>query len=218
MSDSVLLLGHPSGPLTILKDNLGPCDLVSFPQLKVEDGQWGWSWQDELAQWEQTASAGDTHSRVVVCCWDPDVGSARSFVDVGAGEWIAEVEQRMTLWFLAVRAAARRCADGGSLVVVVERPSALDSIGWAPLVAAAEGVISVTRSVAAAQGKRGLRANAVTTELWTAPDEMLGMAPPLGVFPGRIDHEVVGAIRYLLSDDACGVTASVTTPDGGRTT
>lgn len=214
----MLLLGCPDGPTRALRDRLGPADLVPFPPLGPMGGTWEWSWQDDLLRWGELAGDGDPRPGIVVCCWGAGGAGgapARPFVELGAGDWVVEVERQLALLFLAVRAAARRCAPGGSVVVVVERPAALGSVGRSSLVAVAEGVISVTRSVAAAEARRGVRANVVATAPRTAPAEGPGMPPARAGCPGRVGDGVVGAVRHLLSDAAAGMTASVLAPDGG---
>jgi NAD(P)-dependent dehydrogenase (short-subunit alcohol dehydrogenase family) len=80
----------------------------------------------------------------------------------------------------------------------------------------ADGLIALVRSLAASEGPRRVRVNAVTTELFTAPDVLTGAPPPLASFPGRIDVEVAGAVRMLLSPDSLGVTGTVVRAAGGR--
>ncbi|HEX4082116.1 MAG TPA: SDR family oxidoreductase, partial [Acidimicrobiales bacterium] len=138
------------------------------------------------------------------------------FVDVDGTAWMSQLEQRLTTWAVATKVGIARCADGGAVVVVVERPAAFDGVGRSMLVGIADGVLGLVRAVAVSEGPRAVRVNAVTTELWTAPAELLGPTPALASFPGRVDVEVAGAVRLLLSEDAAGVTGSVVSSDGGR--
>jgi NAD(P)-dependent dehydrogenase (short-subunit alcohol dehydrogenase family) len=102
--------------------------------------------------------------------------------------------------------------------VLIEMPSALDSENWTAEVAVAEAAVALTRSLARAEGARGIRFNAVTTPVRMTGNQILvAPPPPLDTFPGRLDREVVGAVRLLLQDDACGLTGTVLHADGGRT-
>ena len=113
-------------------------------------------------------------------------------------------------------AAAGRCTDGGAVVVVVDRPATLDAPGHAAAVTVAEGIANLVRSLAAREGGRAVRVNAVLSARHTSTGGLLGSPPPLATFPGRIDVEVAGAVRLLLSDDAAGMTGSAISPTGGR--
>ncbi|MHB1139122.1 MAG: Rossmann-fold NAD(P)-binding domain-containing protein, partial [Microthrixaceae bacterium] len=122
------------------------------------------------------------------------------FAEQSIDEWAAEGEWELALWFEAAVAGARVCADGGSVVVVTERPAALDSIGHGDRVMVAEGLVTLSRSLGICEGDRGVRVNALLTELTTAPDKLLGLPPLLASFPGTVSHEIAGAVRMLLSD------------------
>jgi hypothetical protein len=58
--------------------------------------------------------------------------------------------------------------------------------------------------------------NAVGTQISTAPEKLLGLAPALSSFPGTIHKEVAGAVRMVLSPDASGVTGTLVRADSGR--
>jgi enoyl-[acyl-carrier-protein] reductase (NADH) len=109
-----------------------------------------------------------------------------------------------------------RCADGGAIVAVIERPSPLDCIGWAPESGVADAVEALTRSLGRSEGPRGVRVNAVTTPARLTGADVVAPPPPLATFPGTVEREVVGAVRLLLSDDAAGLTGTVTHADSGR--
>ena len=121
-------------------------------------------------------------------------------------QWLQTVEWPTALWFTTLVAAAATCRDEGSVVAVVDRPATLDAIGQAPVVAVADGMLNLVRSLAAQEGGRGVRVNAVVTSLNTDVSALPGAAPPLASFPGRVDVEVAGAVRTLLSTDALGMT------------
>jgi NAD(P)-dependent dehydrogenase (short-subunit alcohol dehydrogenase family) len=178
-------------------------------------GDFGWGFVDELAAWTSVLRDGPPVDAVVVCTWMPPT-AAGALADLGADGWMDGVEWPMALWFSAVQAAADRCADGGSIVVVVERPAPIDSHGRATTTAVAEALGALVRSVALIHGPRGVRANVVATEIDTAPEVLLGLSPALATFPGTPAREVAGAVRMLLGVDAVGVTGTVVRADCGR--
>ncbi|MEO6988578.1 MAG: SDR family oxidoreductase [Aquihabitans sp.] len=208
------LLISRTGPATddlaaALEAKLAPvAPTVSTPDLD-------WNWSDDLDAW-----ASDLHSqidtdRVAVCTWK--AGSApRPLAERTPDDWVLDVEAELATWVLAIGAAARSCTSGGSVVVVVERPSPLDADGRTAELTVAEGLVAFTRSAALVHGERNVRVNVVTTALFTAPDDLLGLAPPLPSFPGTVKHEVAGAVRSLWSEDACGISGTVVRADGGR--
>jgi hypothetical protein len=180
---------------------------------------WTWPWAEELAQWGREVRTKAPRDRVVVCSWAPAPlpGTAPvTFAEQSVGQWMAAGEWALACWFEAAVAGAQICADGGSLVVVAERPAALDVVGQGDTVLVAEGLVTLARSLGICEGDRGVRVNAVLTELTTAPQVLLGLAPLLPTFPGSAGVEVAGAVRMLWSQDAAGVTGTAVRADCGR--
>jgi NAD(P)-dependent dehydrogenase (short-subunit alcohol dehydrogenase family) len=99
---------------------------------------------------------------------------------------------------------------------LVQTPAALDAAGWTLETSIADGVVALARSLAASEGARGVRVNAVTTPLGLIEPPVIAPAPPLASFPGRLDREIAGAVRLMLSADAAGLTGRVVGADGGR--
>jgi NAD(P)-dependent dehydrogenase (short-subunit alcohol dehydrogenase family) len=210
-----LVVGLPIPHTLELADAL-VSELVSAPTPPAAwGGRFDWGFVDELAAWTATLRDGPPVPSVVVCTWMPPT-PAGALADVDADAWMDGVEWPMALWFSAVQAAADRCADDGSIVVVVERPAPIDSHGRATTTALAEALGALVRSVALIHGSRGVRANVVATEVDTAPDVLLGLSPALATFPGAPAREVVGAVRMLLGADAAGVSGTVVRADCGR--
>lgn len=176
---------------------------------------WGWTWSSVIDGWADDLAAGEPVDRVVVCSWAPPV-PATPLAELDPARWVAEVEVELATWSRAVVAASARCAPGGSVVVVAERPSPLDAGGRAATLAVGEGLATFARSAALVHGPRRVRVNLVATALWTAPEVLLGLAPPLPGFPGTVGREVAGAVRALWSDDACGITGTIVRADSGR--
>jgi NAD(P)-dependent dehydrogenase (short-subunit alcohol dehydrogenase family) len=217
MGSSVLLVGVRSGPSDELAAALDAGPRVDVPDPAAYEGGEA-DWQRALAAWEENLPGPlSPTAGVVVCTWPSDAGgtAGRRVLDVGEAAWTA-TERMVAAWFVAVRTACVLCADGGSVAVVVERPAALDAAGYGPTSMIADAVIAAVRSLALGEGERGVRVNAVTTQLWSVPDRLPGLPPPLAAFPGTVTREVAGAVRLLLSPDAAGITGSTVRADCGR--
>jgi hypothetical protein len=200
----MLLLGTAVDAVRALAEGLG-ADLVEVP---VDAGD------EALEAWRDAQVASAPVDRVVAAPWvaSPAAGAVD---DLSPATWEARCEGPLAAWVLAMGAAAGRVADGGVLVAVVERPAPLDSSGWAPESAIADGVEALTRSLGRAEGGRGVRVHAVTTPSRLTTGPVVLPAPPLASFPGSLD-DVVGAVRVLLSDDVAGLTGQVVHADAGR--
>lgn len=187
-------------------------ELLALPA--VSDA-FGWDWAVDLESWRDRESAGQQVDRIVVAVW-PDQLVAGSAVGLDVQGWEARAEQPLARWAVALGCAVARCADGGSIVTVVDGPTALECAGWAPETAVAEGVRALSRSLALSEGARSVRVNTVSTPARFPFGKLVHPAPPLATFPGRLDHEVAGAVRMLLSPDAVGVTGGIIHADAGR--
>ena len=144
-----------------------------------------------------------------------ETGGALNETDAKA--WLARAEEPIARWVFALGVAAARCADGGAIVAVVDRPAALDCAGFAPEAAVADAACALVRSLARSEGARGVRVNAIVTSARLAPTRPLDPPPALASFPGTYEREVAGAVRLLLSADASGVTGQALAADCGRT-
>jgi NAD(P)-dependent dehydrogenase (short-subunit alcohol dehydrogenase family) len=201
----MLVLGTPIDAVRALAVGLG-ADLVEVP-LGADDAA--------LEAWRAEAAAGPPVGRVVVAPWvEAQVAGRVDAIDPAA--WDARAEQPLAAWVAALGAAVTRCADGGAIVAVVERPSPLDCAGWAPESGVADAVEALTRSLGRSEGPRGVRVNAVTTPTRFVHGDVVAPPPPLASFPGTVERDVVGAVRLLLSDDAGGLTGTVAHADAGR--
>jgi hypothetical protein len=168
----------------------------------------------DLEAWRDRAGAGAPVDRVAVAVWGP-AAEARPFIALSAEDFRSRCEQPFALWYAALGAAARRCADGGAVVAIVERPSPLDCAGWAPESGIADAVEAFVRSLARSEGPRGVRVNAVTTPARFVDGPVVAPAPPLASFPGTLD-EAADAAQMLLGTGIRGVTGTVVHADSGR--
>ncbi len=140
----------------------------------------------------------------------------RDLATLDRNAWRHRFEAPYLLWNFALGAAGRRCADGGTVVAVAQSPAALDAPGHTPELAIADGVLALVRSIAAAEGPRGVRANLVTTPIDLIEGDLVAPAPPLAGFPGTIETHVAGAVRSFLGTNSAGLTGRVLSADGGR--
>jgi NAD(P)-dependent dehydrogenase (short-subunit alcohol dehydrogenase family) len=213
----VLLLGSGAAEVAALAAAL-PAELSVVPDVASGSASAGvdWAWAGGLEEWRRAASGGAPAERIVVAVWPADLGPPVELADTPLDEWIGRAEVGFARWFAALGVAARRCGDGGAIVAAVERPAPLDCAGWAPETGGADAVEAMVRSLARSEGPRGVRVNAVTTPVRSTRPPVVDPAPSLATFPGRVDHEVAGAVRMLLGGDAAGVTGTVVHADCGR--
>jgi len=174
-----------------------------------------WGWSAELEAWRERESGGRQELRIVVAVWS-DTLCAGAAIDLDPIGWVSRAEQPLARWAVALGCAAERCEDRGSIVAVVDGPTTLECAGWAPETAIAEGVGALSRSLALTEGAREVRVNTVSTPARFPFAEVFEPVAPLPTFPGRLDREVAGAVRMLLSPDSCGVTGSIVHADAGR--
>ncbi|MDQ6695871.1 MAG: hypothetical protein M3Z46_00245 [Actinomycetota bacterium] len=207
-------LGTGSPDAELLIRSLDVDRSETCPPTPLTEG-WAWDWTATLDAWRDHVESLPSTEQVVVCTWTEPV-AASPLVELDAARWRQQVEWPTALWFTTIVAAAGRCCDGGSVVAVVERPANLDASGQSPAVAVADGVANLVRSLAAHEGGRGVRVNAVVTSRHTDRQALPGAVPPLATFPGRIDVEVAGAVRLLLSPDAVGMTGLALPATCGR--
>lgn len=168
-----------------------------------------------LEAWRAEALVGAPRRQVVAAPWQAEV-APRTVCAASAEDWLERAEDPIARWVFALGVAAARCADGGAIVAVVERPAPLDCAGFAAETAVADAACALVRSLARSEGARGVRVNAVVTSTRLAPRKPIAPAPPLPSFPGTLEVEVAGAVRLLLASDASGITGQVLAADCGR--
>ncbi len=108
-----------SRSLTALASDLGG-DLVTVPELVLDPG---WSAAPAIEQWRADLAAGPPVDQLVVAV-RTDPAPRGPLVEFDLDGWVAAVEVPLALWFIGLAAAASRCADGGQVVAVVDRPEA----------------------------------------------------------------------------------------------
>jgi NAD(P)-dependent dehydrogenase (short-subunit alcohol dehydrogenase family) len=206
-----ILIGSDIPEVVELGDLLG-ADLIRLPTLPLDPD---WSWAPALEEWREAAAASPQVDHVVVAAWG-GVNREPSFADLDEARWLVDGEQRLAIWAAAFGAAVRRCADGGAVVAVIDRPHVLDSASHTMLLMVADGVENLVRSMARAEGSRGVRINALTSSSRLTPlSDMLAPAPLPG-HPGTIRQHVAPLVSQLLLPDTAGLSGRVIDVDFGR--
>lgn len=214
-----LMIASPLDALRGVAATLGAA-FVAVPECPLAAGDHAgpgsvWSHTDALDEWRTETSQGPQTGAIVVAVW-PTTNTAAPFTTMSPTDFAVRSEWPFVAWYAALGAAIERCADGGTIVAVIERPSPLDCAGWAPESGTADAVEAMIRSLARSEGPRGVRVNAVTTPSRLAPAQPIAPPPPLSSFPGSVDHEVSNAVSMLLGSGSAGVTGTVVHADCGR--
>lgn len=206
-----VLIGAELPEVEELRSVLG-AELVVLPDLEAD---LHWSWAPALEAWRESVATGPRLDRVVVAAW----GSAAAeppFVELTDPDWLVGGEQRLAIWAAALGAAVRRCADGGVVVAVIERAHVLDSASHTLLQLVADGAENLVRSMARAEGGRGVRVNAVTSSVRAASAEVRLAPAPLPGYPGSVSRHLAPVVAQLLEPAASGLTGRVIDVDLGR--
>ena len=155
-------------------------------------------------------------------------GPRTVFPEVDEAEWRRVVEVNLSAPFLLTQRLLDVSVDGGAIVNVTSASAAnvlATSGAFTPSYSAAKaGFASVTASLAAALGPRGIRVNAVApgfieTAMTSGGDDethrWIERRTPLGRWGAPA--EVATAIAFLLGDGATFITGATLPVDGGVT-
>ncbi|OHV32259.1 MULTISPECIES: SDR family NAD(P)-dependent oxidoreductase [Pseudofrankia] len=183
---------------------------------------------DDDARAELVASVLDTHGRIDGLVNNAGVLRAVPALKETADDVRALLEINLVAPLdLARRSAlAMRDAGGGSIVNITSMSGIVTTgltVPSAGYCAAKAGLAHATRELAVQWGRYGVRVNAVAPGMF--PTEMVGgLAEPPDFFADRLalrrtgtPGDIVGAVRFLLSDAAAYVTGQQLAVDGGRT-
>ncbi len=165
---------------------------LGVPELRLDAG---WSDGPELEAWRNDVGSGPPAPAVIVAVW-PGSPHRSTLVDTGFETWLATVETPYALWFAALAAGAQRCADGGQVIALADRPAPKDSGGWSAPSAVVDAVEVLVHSLAEVHRPRGIRINLVTT-----PSRLAGGAE-------RVAADLAATVSMLLAADT-GLTSAV---------
>lgn len=180
---------------------------------------------DEGAVEERFAGIAERFGRLDVLVNSAGISRRRPAFDLALADWERVNAVNVTGSFLCARAAARRMADGGSIINIA---SALGfSGGLYPNVAyqtSKGAVVNLTRALAVEWADRGIRVNGVAPGWIHTPFVTNASANPAvreeierAVLLGRIGEadEVTGAVLFLAAPASSYVTGQIIVVDGG---
>jgi NAD(P)-dependent dehydrogenase (short-subunit alcohol dehydrogenase family) len=164
------------------------------------------------------------------------IASGAPIADLDFAEWRRILSVNLDGAFLALRAAMRNIADGGSVVLTSSVSGFKPEPGTAAYGASKAAIIQLAKVAAKEGAPRSIRVNAIApggvdTPIWdqtpffqdlvtehggdrdAALAAMAKMATPLGRYASA--DEVAAQIAFLLSDAAATITGTVLVSDGG---
>lgn len=152
--------------------------------------------------------------------WPPEYVA---LVDMSDDQWEEMIRENLTSVFLSVRAASRRVADGGKIVIVSSTAGQRGEAGHSHYAATKGAIISFVKSLAVELAPQNVQVNAVAPG-WVDTD----MAAPalvgderdrvIAQIPlGRLAsaNDLAGPIVFLCSDLGCHITGEVLNVNGG---
>ena len=154
---------------------------------------------------------------VVHCCTDADALAPASFESLDPHAWDVRCEAVLRAAIDTCRIAhARMSARGGAVVFVTPAVSLVGAAGYAASTAGLEGVRSLVKSAARQWGSVGITVACVAPGLdLVVPDAPAPVERAALARSPEVRTEVAGAVAFLLSGAARGVTGATIVVDGG---
>lgn len=185
------------------------------------------------------ASVEAAFADLIAAGWSPDVVVANAGVqlfgqdakaaDLDLDVWRRTIDINLTGTFLTVKHTVRAMlASGGGSIILTGSPTGLNGEGqdFTAYSASKAGIHGLTRTVAAAYARDGIRVNTVvpayteTGLVATISDDPDSRAAIIGRIPiGRAGSpaDVEGVMVFLASEDAAFATGALFAVDGGMT-
>jgi len=154
-------------------------------------------------------------------------GSMAPITEVDAAEWMRVVEVNLLGPVLTIKHAARRMADGGSIILTASLNAVQPAAGMSAYCCTKAAVAMLAQVTAMELGPRGIRVNAVgpglvrtglTDAMWLAPAivEEFAENAPLG--GGITADDVASLVTFLASDESAWISGELHLIDGGAHT
>lgn len=175
-----------------------------------------WKASMPLEPWRDEIAAGRSVPWVVVAMWAQSPVGATPMVELDDQAWNGRLRESLAAWVAGLGAAARRCAAGGRIVALFERPATLEAAGFAAEAAVADAVEALVRSLALSEGARQVRVNGVSTPNRLVPQTPAAPVPSVAAAPSGVGSEIRAAVEMLIGPGVAGVTGTVVHTDRWR--
>lgn len=186
------------------------------------------------------ASVATAFAELVATGWSPSVvvanagvqlfGQDAAVADLDVDVWRRTIDVNLTGTFLTVKHAVRAMlAAGGGSIILTGSPTGINGEGadFTAYSASKAGIHGLTRTVAAAYARDGIRVNTVVpaytetglvSTISDDPDARASIVSRIPVGRAGTPRDVEGIMVFLASADAEFATGALFTIDGGMTT
>ncbi|WP_166880585.1 SDR family NAD(P)-dependent oxidoreductase [Salinibacterium sp. ZJ450] len=167
------------------------------------------------------------NGRIDILVNNAAIADSAPFLDMTRQQWDRIIHSNLTGPFLVAQTAARKMVDtGGGVVVNISSVSAHGADRMTNYSAAKSGLHSITRDIATELAPFGVRAVTVTPG-WVATELVVEHLDADLLHKLRTDfkrvpmkrllqaQEIAGAVAFVVSDDASGMTGNEVVVDGG---
>ncbi len=139
--------------------------------------------------------------------------------DATSGNFARQFNVNLMSQVYGMREAAKRMANGGSIINFASLAAHRSTTGVSSYAAAKAGTIALTRSGALEFAPKGIRVNAISPSTTRTPMGYPGKFPELSSPMNRIaePEELAAVVHFLASDDASWMNGQTLIADGGMT-